>query len=67
MPENNGGIKQAVVFKTYAKDAWTAFIILCTSACGLVLASLMGVVIMYHRRRKKRLQLRQHQLGLLRK
>ncbi len=49
------------------KDVWLIFIIFSTTACSLVLASLLGVVALYHRRQKKLRQRRQHQLCLSRK
>ena len=61
--ENNVGYKQAVVFKPPDMDTWFTSLIVCATACGIVLASLLCVVIMRYRRQKKRFKRRQHQLS----
>lgn len=64
--ESNGNNKPLVIVRTPTTDVWASFYIICAFAVGLVLISLLGIMLVYRHRHKKRLQQRRQQyLGIL--
>lgn len=59
--ESNGNNKPLVIVRTPTTDVWASFYIICAFAVGLVLISLLGIMLVYRHRHKKRLQQRRQQ------